>query len=89
VHLGPIDVAASGFAGIYNDANPGIVLRLAVSLDVNVLEIIKINASGELRLNTTNVESKCKRRHDRRRLIPVVAERLDQDPRGHQTFREL
>ncbi|MEP7335688.1 MAG: hypothetical protein ABI717_07900, partial [Actinomycetota bacterium] len=58
MHLGPIDVAASGFAGIYTGgsaANKGIVLRLAVSLNVNVLEIIKINASGELRLNTTGI----------------------------------
>ena len=58
LHLGPIDVAASGFAGIYagsTEAHKGIVLRLAVSLDVNVLEIIKISASGELRLNTTNI----------------------------------
>ena len=58
VHLGPIDVAASGFAGIYagaTEAHKGIVLRLAVSLNVNVLDIIKINASGELRLNTTNI----------------------------------
>ena len=55
LHLGPIDVAASGFAGIYTDTHPGIVLRLAVSLDVNVLDIIKISASGELRLNTTDI----------------------------------
>ena len=58
LHLGPIDVAASGFAGIYagaTEAHKGIVLRLAVSIDVNVLEIIKISASGELRLNTTNI----------------------------------
>ena len=32
------------------------MLRLAVSLDVNIFEIIKINASGELQLNTTNVD---------------------------------
>ena len=31
------------------------MLRLAVSIDVNVLEIIKISASGELRLNTTGI----------------------------------
>ena len=59
MHLGPIDVSASGFAGIYagpTETHKGIVLRLAVSLDVNVLEIIKIHASGELRLNTTNID---------------------------------
>jgi len=59
VHLGPIDVSASGFAGIYGgatEAHKGIVLQLAVSLDVNVLDIIKIHASGELRLNTTNID---------------------------------
>ena len=58
LHLGPINVAAVGFAGIYGAASEphkAIVLRLAVSIDVNVLDIIKINASGELRLNTTGI----------------------------------
>ncbi|MGZ6715887.1 MAG: hypothetical protein ACXVFG_14140, partial [Gaiellaceae bacterium] len=51
VHIGPIDVAARGFAGIYPD---GIALALAVSFDVNVLGIVHIAASGELELNTTH-----------------------------------
>ena len=50
VHLGPIDVAAKGGAGIYGD---GIALVLDVSLDVNLFEIIKIEASGTLQINTT------------------------------------
>ena len=50
IALGPITVEATGFAGVYAD---GLVLCLAVSLDVNLLEIIKIKAGGELRLNTT------------------------------------
>jgi hypothetical protein len=51
VHIGPIDVHADGFAGVYSD---GIVLKLAVSFDASVLGIIHIGASGELRLNTTH-----------------------------------
>ena len=56
IHLGPIDLAASGFAGLYDDGHPGIVLKLAVSIDVDVFDVIKISASGELRLNTTNID---------------------------------
>ena len=54
IALGPSRVEATGFAGRLRAerASNGIVLRLAVSLDVNIIEIIKIKASGELRLNT-------------------------------------
>ena len=38
-----------------NGQHGGIVLRLAISLDLNVIEIIKIKGSGELRLNTTDI----------------------------------
>ncbi|HET6548786.1 MAG TPA: calcium-binding protein, partial [Solirubrobacter sp.] len=58
VTLGPITVKATGFAGVYggeDEANPGIVLRLDVSLDASVFDIIKIEAAGEFRLNTTDV----------------------------------
>ena len=84
MNLGPITVQATGAAGIYTDANPGLVLRLGVSLDVNLFEIIKINASGELRLNTTNVD-----RSPGGVTIGAKSFRLqltgdDQDPRGHQ-----
>ena len=58
--LGPVTVKATGFAGIYapnaSGQNGGMVLRLAVSLDLNVLEIVKIKGSGELRLNTSNID---------------------------------
>ena len=50
IALGPITVRATGFAGVYAD---GLVLYLDVALDVNLLEIVKMNASGKLRLNTT------------------------------------
>lgn len=50
VHLGPIDVEARGGAGIYAD---GIVLVLDASLRANIIDVIKINASGKLQLNTT------------------------------------
>ena len=49
-------MTATGFAGVYTDANPGMTLRLAVSLDINVLDIVKIKATGELRLNTSNAD---------------------------------
>ncbi len=50
IALGPITVRATGFAGVYAD---GLVLYLDVALDVNLLDIVKMNASGKLRLNTT------------------------------------
>ena len=50
IALGPITVRATGFAGVYAD---GLVLYLDVALDVNLLEIVKMKASGKLRLNTT------------------------------------
>ena len=56
IELGPFTVQASGGAGIYNDLNPGLVLRLGVQLDVNIFEIFKIEAGGELQLNTTHLD---------------------------------
>jgi hypothetical protein len=54
MHLaGLLDVRARGGAGIYGDANPGMALALDVSIDVSVFEIIKIEASGKLKLNTS------------------------------------
>ena len=54
---GALQIKAVGFAGIYNDGAPGLVLRLAVSVKVTIpdpnLPILKIEASGELLLNTT------------------------------------
>ena len=52
----PVTVQATGAAGIYADAHPGLTLRLGVTVDLNVFEIIKVHASGELRLNTTSVD---------------------------------
>ena len=57
VHLaGLLDVKAKGGASIYADDHPGLALYLDVSLDLNILSIIDINASGKLRLNTTGIE---------------------------------
>ncbi|MBN1192791.1 MAG: hypothetical protein JXA36_03745, partial [Coriobacteriia bacterium] len=55
IELGPLTVQASGFAGIYADDNPGFAMRLAVSLDLNLLDIVKIKAAGELQINTTTI----------------------------------
>ena len=52
IFLGPITLEASGFAGIYTEDDPGIALRLALSLDVTIFEIFKIKASGFLEFNT-------------------------------------
>ncbi|MDT7538944.1 MAG: mucin9, partial [Actinomycetota bacterium] len=48
--LADLGVSAKGFAGIYAD---GIALRLAISIDANIGLVIKVVASGELRLNTS------------------------------------
>ncbi|TMC40761.1 MAG: hypothetical protein E6J28_00745, partial [Chloroflexi bacterium] len=53
--LGPLSVQATGFAGIYFDDNPGLVLRLAISVNFNVFDIIKIVGQGEIRMNTTAI----------------------------------
>ena len=82
LHLGPIDVAAKGGAGIYSDSNPGIALVLDVSLDVNIFEIIKIKASGKLQINTTGTctgpwpASPC------RQQLPAGSQRLGHVPRS-------
>ena len=55
INLGPISLKAKGFAGIFTGANAGMVLRLDVKLDVNILEIFKIKAGGVLELNTSGV----------------------------------
>ena len=55
-HLGPLDVLATGFAGIYNDSSPGLALDLNVSIDFDILNgIFHISAAGSLELNTTNL----------------------------------
>ncbi|MEW6155801.1 MAG: hypothetical protein AB1813_00100 [Verrucomicrobiota bacterium] len=51
VVLGPIDVQIDGF-GIFNSS--GIVLDLAVSLETSVLDIIDIDASGRIKINTSD-----------------------------------
>ena len=53
VGLGPITVQATGFAGVYTDANPGVVLLLDVSIDASIFDILKLEAAGKFRLNTT------------------------------------
>ncbi len=50
---GALTINASGFAGIYNDADPGLALELNTSIDATVASIINIDASGTLLLNTT------------------------------------
>ena len=60
--LGPITVSAAGGAGVYTDDNPGLALRLAVSLDINMFDLVKIKAAGELRLNTSNADAQPRRR---------------------------
>ena len=54
IDLGAITLDAFGFAGIFTDDNPGLVLILEVDLDVNIFEIFKIEAGGYLELNTTD-----------------------------------
>ena len=52
-HLGlidSIDVEARGFAGVYND---GIVLKLDVNVEKEILRMLFIDAAGQLYLNTT------------------------------------
>ena len=88
IDVGPFSLQATGGAGIYADgAHPGIVLRLAVSLDVNLFEIIKINASGELQLNTTDIDRAPGGVTIGREVVPARARRRDQAPRGHQAQR--
>ena len=56
IDVGPFSLQATGGAGIYADgAHSGIALRLGVSLDVNLFEIVKLNATGELQLNTSDI----------------------------------
>ena len=86
VHIGPIDVHADGFAGVYPD---GIVLKLAVSFDVNVLSIVHIGASGDLRLNTTHSAKTVNGVDDRSALVPPRARRRHQRPRGAEVPRNL
>ena len=50
---GALQIAASGFAGIYNDANPGLVLELNASINATIAQVIDLDASGTLLLNTT------------------------------------
>ncbi|MDX6411752.1 MAG: large repetitive protein, partial [Gaiellaceae bacterium] len=55
IKLGPFSVKAEGFAGIYGGQYAGVVLRLAVAIDISIADIIKIDAKGELQLNTTGI----------------------------------
>ena len=55
--LGPIVLNASGFAGIYNDPSHddvGLVLQLDVGINFDILDIVTIKGTGEIRLNTTD-----------------------------------
>ena len=54
LNLGPLSVEARGGAAIYMDSHPGMALVLDVQVNANILEIIKIKASGKLELNTSN-----------------------------------
>ena len=56
MHLaGLLDVHAAGGAGIYDRRQPrGMALALDVSIDVSVFDIIKIQAAGKLKLNTSD-----------------------------------
>jgi hypothetical protein len=56
ITLGPVSVHATGSAGVYKDASPGIALQVAVNVDFNVLQLIKITGNGDLRLNTTGIQ---------------------------------
>ncbi|MFC1533492.1 hypothetical protein ACFL7M_09040, partial [Thermodesulfobacteriota bacterium] len=51
--LGPFSLEVRGGAGVYYGSDPGLALLLDVSLDVNIFEIFKIQASGKLHLNTS------------------------------------
>ena len=54
ISLGPIDLQASGFAGVYiTPGHAGLVLQLDVSINFNILNIVKITGDGQIRLNTT------------------------------------
>src|SRR5262249_50528919 len=52
--LGPLDLMASGFAGVYTTAgHAGLVLQLDVGINFNIVDIVKISGTGQIRLNTT------------------------------------
>ena len=54
ITLGPLDLHASGFAGIYTTAgHSGLVLQLDVAINFDILDIVKITGNGQIRLNTT------------------------------------
>ncbi|MFL2871082.1 MAG: calcium-binding protein, partial [Pirellulaceae bacterium] len=53
-NLGGLSFAANGAAGVYVGSNPGLALRLNVSVTADVA-VFRIEASGELELNTTAV----------------------------------
>src|SRR6185295_5737444 len=53
LNLGPLSVEARGGAAIYTDTHPGMALVLDVDVQANIVEVIKIKASGKLELNTS------------------------------------
>ena len=54
IALGPLDLQASGFAGVYTaSGHSGLVLQLDVSINFDLFDIIKITGNGQIRLNTT------------------------------------
>ncbi|HTD67143.1 MAG TPA: calcium-binding protein, partial [Candidatus Limnocylindria bacterium] len=55
LQLGPLIIAARGGAAIYTDSHPGIALVLDVSVEANLVDVIKIKATGKLQFNTTDV----------------------------------
>ena len=96
INLGPFSLRATGFAGVYYDAHPGLVLRLAISIDISIADIIKITADGELQLNTIDRAQRVdddERRHDeradRRQVVPARPERRREHPRGDQVQHAL
>ena len=52
--IGPLDLMASGFAGVYTaSGHAGLVLQLDVAINFDLFSIIKIKGNGQIRLNTT------------------------------------
>ena len=93
VKLGPITVQASGFAGIYGgaqEANKGLVLRLNVSIDVELFDgIITVQAAGEFQLNTTVDRPRRGRCPDRGELAARQAQRQARAAEGDQPQRRV
>ena len=87
--LGSILVAASGFAGIYNDNTPGLALELNVSLNASIAQVVDINATGTLLLNTSSVVAHRQRVHSQSELAQFGAERQCEHSAGADVQRQL